>query len=707
MLAKLAARNVRRSARDYAIYFITVALGVALFYAFNTVSSQAVMLDALSADSQRMLGLLNAMMKLLSIVIVCVLGFLVVYANRFLIRRRRREFGTYLVLGMSAGRVSRILLYETALVGLASLLVGLVAGIALSQGLSFVTAALMGSTMTKYQFMVSGWSILFTAACFLGIFALSAMIDIVYVRRCKLVNLLSAQQRNEGRVAVNVPVRVGAFVAAIALLACAYWQLAENAFVELDEQFALATTLMVVGTVLFFWSVAGFATTVLQRTPRVYFRGLTMFTTRQISSKINTAFASMSVVSILLFFALTITSTGMGLVELFVGNLEQTTRYDQNIRCYPVMLAHDGNEEYARLYAQYDGDMAACLRDQGKGWDDFVASSAQLDYYTVEGVTLAPLVDQVPGVEKMANPDLLDSIRKGDWRVCSVSQYNGLAALIGEPTLSLAADECAVNNMVEGSSEIAEGLCSARAQATVAGYTLQFAYGVGIPIRNGSVVDVGLEIVVPDAVFDSLKSAGQMPESSVLNLAYSVDRAEGDAAFNRYMHGIYPASPQYLDGTLGELPEDQLFSYTVWPCYAAYSGREMADQASGLRMVITYLAVYIGFVLLVATAAILAIQQLSETADSLGRYRRLRDLGADERAILGSLRTQTVTYFVAPLVLAACHTACAVQVVSGALFTELGVNISGAVAAAAGVVVLIYGAYLAVTYALARSIVRS
>ena len=156
MLAKLAARNVRRSARDYAIYFVTVALGVALFYAFNTVSDQAVMLDALSADSMRMLGLLNAMMKLLSIVIVCVLGFLVVYANRFLIRRRRREFGTYLVLGMSAGRVSRILLYETALVGLASLLVGLVAGIALSQGLSFVTAALMGSTMTKYQFIVSG-----------------------------------------------------------------------------------------------------------------------------------------------------------------------------------------------------------------------------------------------------------------------------------------------------------------------------------------------------------------------------------------------------------------------------------------------------------------------------------------------------------------------------------------------------------------------
>ena len=707
MLAKLAARNVRRSARDYAIYFVTVALGVALFYAFNTVSDQAVMLDALSADSMRMLGLLNTMMKLLSLVIVCVLGFLVVYANRFLIRRRRREFGTYLVLGMSAGRVSRVLLYETALVGLASLLAGLVVGIALSQGLSFATAALMGSTMTKYQFIVSGWSVLFTAACFLGIFALSALIDIVYVRRCKLASLLSAQQHNEGRVQVNVPVRIGAFVAAIALLACAYWQLAENAFVELDEQFALATTLMVVGTVLFFWSVAGFATTVLQRTPRVYFRGLTMFTTRQISSKINTTFASMSVVSILLFFALTITSTGMGLVELFVGNLEQTTRYDQNIRCYPAMVNTEGNEEYAALYHQFNGDMAACLRAQGEGWDDFVAASAQLDYYLVTGETMGAFVDQIPGIDSMVSPDLLVSIRASHLILCGESQYNAMAALLGEKPLNLRANECAINNLVDSAADIANALPENQIALTVAGTDLHFAQKVGTPMRNGTVVDVALEVIVPDTVIEALKISGAGESNgSVLNLKYSVDRTTGDAAFNRHMHAAYPI-PEGSSYYTGELPEDQLFAYSTWPCYAAYSGREMADQASGLRMVITYLAVYIGFVLLVATAAILAIQQLSETADSLGRYRRLRHLGASERSIMGSLRTQTVVYFLAPLAMAACHTICAVKVLSNALFSELGVDILGSVVAASGVVMLIYGIYLAITYLLSRSIVQS
>ena len=133
----------------------------------------------------------------------------------------------------------------------------------------------------------------------------------------------------------------------------------------------------------------------------------------------------------------------------------------------------------------------------------------------------------------------------------------------------------------------------------------------------------------------------------------------------------------------------------------------MADQAGGLRMVISFLALYIGFVMLVATAAVLAIQQLSETADSLGRYRRLSDLGCDLRQIFSSLRTQTVVYFCAPLVLAACHTVCAVSVVGGTLFSELGVDPTGLIGIAAGSIVGIYAVYLVATYLLSKSIVRN
>ena len=202
MLVKLALRNVKRAGRDYAIYFITVVLGVALFYAFNAIKSQTVLFDAMSADSARMLDLLTLLIRMFSIVVACVLGFLVVYANRFLIRRRRREFGTYLLLGMSAGRVSRVLLCETILVGLASLVVGLALGIAMSQGLSFATAALMGTTMTKYRFIVSPDAIGLTVLCFVVVFMVSALVDVIYIRRCKLITLLSAREANEDRKSV-------------------------------------------------------------------------------------------------------------------------------------------------------------------------------------------------------------------------------------------------------------------------------------------------------------------------------------------------------------------------------------------------------------------------------------------------------------------------------------------------------------------------
>ena len=742
MLAKLALRNVHRSARDYAIYFVTVALGVAMFYAFNTISDQAVLFDALSDDSLQMLDMLNTMIGLLSGVIVCVLGFLVVYANRFLIRRRRREFGTYLMLGMSAGRVSRILLLETIIVGCASLVVGLALGIALSQGLSFATAALMGTTMTKYRFIVSGSAIVFTVICFAVIFVLSALIDIVYIRRCKLATLLSAYQANEGHAKVNAPVRVAVFVVSLAVLACAYWRLSVNGLVMIDGDFWMATALMIVGTFLFFWSVAGFVTALLQHMPQVYFRRLSCFTVRQLSSKINTAFASMSVVSIMLFFALTISSVGMGLVEVFVGNIEEISAYDMTVQADPSLFDSehfDSNGTSTQLFERYDGDMAACIKGEAEGaaadgtgaaanadstdgarvtWDNFVDKTVQVDYYLVGGddyetaMKYGDILGQVPEAYDVLEGGLRDSAQQIEVQVMGVSQFNALCALTGKRGVMLEDDECAVNNLLSSTDGVAQVLCDEKVPLTVGDAQLHFAGRVQhVPVRNGAMVDVVLvlEIIVPDYVVDSMKDAGQKPWRSVLAMEYRVDRAEGDVLFNKYMHQAFPPQKDVrismYDGET--VPEDQIFRTGAWPCFQNWSGREIADQASGMRMVITYLAVYIGFVLLVATAAILAIQQLSETADSLGRYRRLRDLGTDERWVLKSLRTQTVVYFVAPLLLALCHTACAVKVITDTVFFQIGVNVLGSVAIAGGAVLAVYAVYLVITYALSRSIVSA
>ena len=701
MLAKLAFRNVRRAGRDYAIYFITVALGVALFYAFNAVHSQAVLFDALSADSVRMLDLLNMMIGLFSAVVACVLGFLVVYANRFLIRRRRREFGTYLLLGMSARRVSRVLLFETILVGLASLAVGLVLGIAVSQGLSFATAALMGTTMTKYRFIVSTDALVLTALCFAAIFAISAIVDVIYIRRCRLVTLLSARESVERDGIARMPVRIAGFVFAVAILGCAYWQLSINGMRQIDVHFWLATAFMIVGTFLFFWSVAGFVIFALTHAKGVYLRGIRMFTVRQIASKVNTAFVSMSMVCIMLFFALTTASVGMGLLELFAGNIEQVTRYDASILARPAYYPDDTSwkEENAR----YDGDIASYLADRTDKWDAAIRDSAQIDFWN-SGVKYQMLLDQIPNVEDLKSADVLAAIGETEMEVVSASRYNACCALIGEQGVHLADDEFAVDNTTAGYDGLARAMGDASVVLDMAGAQL---HGHGslqhVPLDTSAMPDVALVIIVPDAVVASLREAG-FPEYSYLNVMYHEDREQGDEALTEALHEAIP--PAGDESPESDSMDDQ-YQSGPWPVSSVYTGRAMADQAGGLRMVIAFLALYIGFVMLVATAAVLAIQQLSETADSLGRYRRLSDLGCDMRQISGSLRIQTTVYFCAPLVLAACHTVCAVAVVSATLFSELGVDPMGLIGVAAGSIVGIYAIYLVVTYLLSKSIVRS
>lgn len=258
MYLKLALRNIRRSVRDYAVYFITLLFGVAVFYAFNSIGSQQILFDMETSASRSVFDSTTYILGMFSVVVACVLGFLILYANQFLIRRRKREFGTYLVLGMTPGHVSRIVLYETVLVGMLSLAVGLICGVLLSQGLSFFTAALFGTTMTNYQFVFSPDAFLVTLACFAAIYVVVAAFNTITVSRCKLIDLIRAGEKNERAGVRNPWVCLVGFVAAIAILAYAYEQLIENGLVMLDQpEFLRATIGMLVGSLLFFLSLAG------------------------------------------------------------------------------------------------------------------------------------------------------------------------------------------------------------------------------------------------------------------------------------------------------------------------------------------------------------------------------------------------------------------------------------------------------------------
>lgn len=711
MLAKLALRNVRRSVRDYAVYFVTLVFGVAAFYAFNSIKSQQVLFDLEQSGSAEIFEMTGEFMLLFSVAVALTLGFLIVYANRFLIRRRKREFGTYLLLGMRPGQVSAIVLMETAVVGAVSLVVGLLLGVGASQGMAFFTARLFGVPVSRYEFVFSSDAFLLTLACFAAIYAIVALFNTLQVRRSKLADLLAARSRSERLVVRNPLVSFVAFLTSLLVLALAYRTLREDGLVMMgSDMFWQATALMVVGTLLFFWSLAGFVVAVVQRMPSLHLRGVRMFTLRQFAAKVNTAFASLSVVCVLLFLSLTTFSVGMGLVDMFFGNLDEGTVFDATVtanvhRADPENEWNEGAtpealEELAAVNADrqaWDGDLAAKMAAEVPGWSTFVKDAAQVDFYYAPDLTLGQVTSDL-GIElpSGAIENQEDSL---SLPVIKESQFNAARAAAGREPVDLGENGFAVNSTVEALKGAAGELAASDYTVRLGGRELASVQDE--PLSQGlmvtSVMADAFELIVPDEVADTM---GVAPYATYVNLVYSVDLVQGDLMLEEGLAAAYP-------------PSEELASFgwsydsAAWPVSFISTAEEVYESANSMRLMITYLALYIGLVLLVTTAAVLAIQQLSETSDALPRYRTLAELGCDGRMLNVSLGVQTAVYFLAPLGLAACHTACAVGVVSSGLLGYFGTDADSAIALAAVMTAVVYGAYLLATFLASRSIMRA
>lgn len=729
MYHKLALRNIRRSIKDYAVYFVTLLLGVALFYAFNSIGSQQILFDLGSAADERQFETTQQLLSMFSGVIAFVLAFLILYSNRFLIRRRKQEFGTYLLLGMTPARVSSIVLYETVLVGLASLAVGLILGVLLSQALSFFTASLLGTTMANYQFVFSFDGFLLTLGCFAFIYVLVALFNVVSVARCRLIDLLYADKKNERTGVRNPWICLVVFIISIAVLVYAYDQLIKNGLVMLDDpQFMRATIGMLVGTFLFFWSLAGFAIAVITRLRGVYLRGLRAFTVRQISSKVNTAFLSLWAVCVLLFFSITVFSTGMGMVEVFVGGVEASNPYSATLRS-EIWYGPDGSKassagldaranemrEYApERFAQaegYDWDMATPLREAAPElWDATVADYAQIDAFEDPSENYGELFDALlsAGLVDEEKVKKLESAARSGLALISLTDFNAALELQGKKAIELNSDQCALVNNLDMTDDIAKAILKSGISIDVLGESFAISDKLyDVQLEDNAMKASILTFVVPDSSIDRLWEDGYIPSISYLNVMYAdngLSAEDNDASLGRIIAAAQPLEMGGFDR--GYQGSADGYASLLWPVTSTITANDMISQSAGLRFMITYLALYIGFIFLISTAAILAIQQLSQTSDSQSRYQTLWKLGCDRRMIFRSLLAQVMIYFLIPLGLAVCHSACAIGVISRSLFEAMGVSPVEPIVMAACLTILIYGTYMLVTYFASRSIVR-
>lgn len=707
MLARLALGNVRKSVRDYAIYFVTLVLGVAVFYAFNSIAGQA---DFLRPEYGELLGMLGDLMTGLTVFLALVLGFLMVYANNYLVRRRKKELGLYQVLGMRRSQVSIILTLETLIASLVSLVVGLLVGVLLSQILVFVTAALFHEQITNFALVFSGHALVVTLLCFGVIFLVMLLLNLRSLGRVKLVDLMGAERANESVKLRSLPLALLLFLVGCGLIGCAYWRLLHDGFPLSDttgngnRQFLITTVMVVVGTFLFFYAFSGFMLIAVQRFKGVYWRGLNMFTLRQLNSRINTTSLSMALISIILFLAITSVTGGMSICTTMNNNILDHTPSDATVnvvyRSDNAVARASGQENLEGGEVHGGQDFVALMA--GAGYDlGALGDAVQITQYdpravlpTADALTIhalcAALDVAIPAGMENSLSDTSGLL------MMPASEYNAWRAFLGLDPIEIGENGYLIT------SDMGSTLDSLFDTMLTRDYPLEIAGKTLLPVTDATVHDHSASLAVSAlgsnpgmlVVPDDVARAG-IPNFSFINVNYAVPTEEGDAAVADLYANFDSQSVFTEDGQWIAFVSTVMTATDNW------------TQMAGMTGIISYLAVYIGFVLVIACAAILAIQQLSGTSDSQTRYRLLSELGTPTRLIYRSLLVQTVVYFLFPLVVGIAHSLVALHVVIGLVSIFGHIDIAQSSVMTAVIFVVVYGGYMLVTYRVSRGIVRT
>lgn len=725
MLCKLAWGNVRRAGRDYLVYLLTLTLGVTVFYAFNTISMQV---DIAGIDEEGLAQVMGSMLGDLTYFLAGVMAFLMVYANNFIMKRRKKEFGLYQVLGMGRGRVATIMALETVVVSVVAFVAGIVLGVGLSQLMTFFTASLFKTQIANFHFFSSVHAFNLTLACMLVMFVLTLLLNLRAVRRTKLIELMGAERRNESIKTRNPWIAIAIFAVGVVLVGVAYYRLLRDGFPltatdsklqEAMNQFGITTAMVTVGTFALFWGLSGMLIKLLQSLRSVYWRGLNMFTVRQLAAKVNTVCFSMGVIAMLLFLAITSVTCGMSIANVMNENLERYNPADMSqTYVYYTPETLDYYKEYVNpseadrmvladttvdLYPAWHGKGKSAGNNDETGKKvniaDVAGEHVQIDSYLSYPVggsnpSVTPsemckiMGEKLPKAFGGSNADAMGLY------VTPASQYNKLRQMMGEEPVHIGHDQYLLTCDMGGELvDLYTKYMAGGHALTLGGHELKPATDKSdedtAAIANSAMGSNGGTVVVADELLSQL-NLQPYSSSLLVNYKQGMDTTEADESIKYTV----------LDNLLVDGKEPG-----SWGTFITRS--EMYAQAAQMNGLISYLAIYIGFVLVVACAAILSIQQLSNVADGSRSYRVLAQIGCDDRQIRHSVMAQQAVFFLFPLAVGLAHSFVALKVIIELVSIFGNMSIGGTVGLTCAIFLAAYGGYFLVTYLMSTGMVQA
>ena len=660
MLSKLAFKNASKSIRDYAVYFFTLVLAVCIFYMFNSIYAQKDIMVVTETTAESMKAL-RQILSYISVFVAVVLGFLIVYANNFFIRRRKKELGVYMTLGMSKRNISMILMLETSFMAGMALVTGLLLGIFGSQMMSVFTAKIFEADLSAYRFVFAPDAAVKSVIYFGVIFLVVMLLNTITIGKYKLIDLLYGGRKNETIRIKNMKTATKVFAASVLCLAAAYALILNNGIVHVNLYFALSIILGTVGTLLFFWSLSGILVKIMQRNKRLYFKQLNMFVVRQFSSKINTNFVSLSVVCIVLLLVIGIFSTGYSMQNILSTQLRAEIPYEYSVIDYNY---GESDTILSRLPSEIKG--SSLIADSYECVEGIMAEGkAHYQDYDVE------------------IPEALSAYGYGDTPLTfvSLSDYNGMRKLQGMDEVDLSENNYRILYDNENVRELAEQFHDKNINITIDENVLS-------PVNEAeeftmSNSDMGQIIFV---VADTW-----MKNMNVDTMIWNVQCVNEDAAkeFGTLLDNYQEKSKREC-------------------AFAHYVGKQQVYESSvTTKAIIAFLAIYLGIVFMIACAAILAIQQLYEATDNVERYNLLKKLGVERRELNRALFVQILSYFLLPLLLAVIHSVVGLTVASREVIKMFGdMNVASTIFATSVFIVLVYGSYFLLTYVGSKSVIN-
>lgn len=687
MLCKLSLKNIKKSIKDYAIYFFTLILGVAIFYVFNALGSQTVMMDV-SSSTEELIELMMTMLSGVSVFVSFILGFLIIYASRFLMKRRNKEFGVYLTLGMSKRKISLILFFETLFIGIISLVVGLGIGIILSQLMSLVVANMFEADLTKFAFVFSSSSCIKTIIYF-GIMYLFVMIFNTYsVSKCKLIDLLNGAKTSEKIKLKNPILCIIIFIISCLVLGKAY-HLVTVEFLTLQEAENILVPIVMgcVSTFFIFWSLSGLLLRIARSMKNFYYKGLNSFTLRQFSSKINTTVFSTTIICLMLFITICLLSACLTMKNSMNANIKELAPAD-------FMFTTNMNmDKYYDSFRTY-------------GYNDNKIKNSHytvLEMFNIFNYDITRDVKEYVEINTYATPDLtmnhtleskLDSVRTSfpflqyDTKesIIKISDYNKVARLYGNEEYSLKDDEYMIVADFKSMVEIRNMALENGETINLFGHTLKPKYNScqdGFLEMSSNHINTGI-ILVSD---------------NVINEDYLVQN---------HLIGNYNTSDkneiEEIENNINALAKNPKANDYLLP--SGSTRLSIKEATTGLSAMVTFIGLYLGVIFLISSAAVLGLKELSESSDNKQRFRMLRKIGTDEKMINKALFRQIAIFFILPLILALIHS------VFGIMFAMKILEVFGndqllpSIIMTTIFMVIIYGGYFLITYYCSKNIIK-